>query len=162
MPPEALEPRHAHRTVPAWVIILLGAIVTGAAVIWAGGIRDELGETLITDQAAKLLVAILGSATTLSGVLLQRLGEVRHQVKNSHGTNFRDDVDKLAARVEHACEVAEHAVRASRKASQDTVQLREDVQAGRLETGEVRADVRGLRKDIGRLADLIIDRKKES
>nr|WP_272953121.1 DUF2746 domain-containing protein [Microbacterium sp. B19(2022)] len=92
---------------------------------------------------------------------MQRTGEVRHQVKNSHGTNLRDDVDDTRREIAEVREIARHAVRAARKASDDTVQLREDVQAGRLETGEVRADVRGLRRDIGRLTDAI-NHKRET
>lgn len=154
------EDRHAHRTVPTWVILVLGVVATGAALIWASGLRDDMGETLLDKDTAQVLVALIGGAVTLLSLLFQRLGEVRHQVKNSHGTNLRDDIDRLADRLGRVEGNAEHAVRAARKASDDTVQLREDVQAGRIETGEVRADVRGLRKDIGRLTDAINNKEK--
>lgn len=153
--PKAQDERHGHRTLPAWAIVLIGAVITGAAVLWAGGIRDEVGETLLTDHAAKLLTGILGSATTLAGVLLQRLGEVRHQVKNSHGTNLRDDFDDQKTAIDEVRQIAEHAVRAARKASQDTGQLREDVQALRSDLGGTQSDIRGIRKDFGRLADAL-------
>lgn len=42
-------------------------------------------------------------------------------------SNLRDDIDKLDARIRGVEETAGHAVRAARKASDDTVQLREDV-----------------------------------
>lgn len=152
--------RHGHKTVPSWVIVAVGVVAvgvvaTGAALIWSSGLRDEVGEELLDESNATVLVALLGAAATILGLVLQRAGDIRHQVKNSHGTNLRDDIDKLDARIRGVEETAGHAVRAARKASDDTVQLREDVQAGRLETGEVRADVRGLRKDIGRLTDAI-------
>lgn len=155
------EPVHKpHRSVPAPVIVVLGAILTGGGLIWASGLRDESGAELLDEPTAKILVALLGVVGTVLGLVLQRAGEIRHQVKNSHGSNLRDDIDKLDAKIAAVADTAQHAVRAARKASDDTVQLREDVQAGRLETGEVRADVRGLRKDIGRLTDAIT--KKES
>lgn len=160
MPAEVNPPRHQHRTVPSWVIIAVGAVATGAALIWSSGLRDDMGEALLDKDTATVLVALIGATGTLLSLLLQRMGEVRHQVKNSHGTNLRDDIDKLDARIRGVEETAGHAVRAARKASDDTVQLREDVQAGRLETGEVRADVRGLRKDIGRLTDAINNKEK--
>lgn len=147
--------RHGHKTIPSWVIVAVGVVATGAALIWSSGLRDEVGDALLDEPTAKVLVALLGAAATILGLVLQRAGDIRHQVKNSHGTNLRDDIDKLDARIRGVEETAGHAVRAARKASDDTVQLREDVQAGRLETGEVRADVRGLRKDIGRLTDAI-------
>ncbi|PRB02754.1 hypothetical protein CQ047_17780 [Microbacterium sp. MYb72] len=152
--------RHRRRTTPSWVIIAIGIVATGAALIWSSGLRDDTGEALLDEPTAKVLVALLGAAATILGLVLQRAGDIRHQVKNSHGTNLRDDIDQLDARIARVAETAEHAVRAARKASDDTVQLREDVQAGRIETGEVRADVRGLRKDIGRLTDAINNKEK--
>lgn len=162
MPPETEgdAERHPHRTIPSWVIVAIGIVATGAALIWSSGLRDDTGEALLDEPTAKVLVALLGAAATILGLVLQRAGDIRHQVKNSHGTNLRDDLDDQAAAIAEVRQIAEHAVRAARKASDDTVQLREDVQAGRRETGEVRADVRGLRKDIGRLTDAINNKEK--
>lgn len=143
------------------MILSVGVVATGAGLLWSSGLRDDAGEALLDEPTAKVLVALLGAAGTLLALLLQRTGEVRHQVKNSHGTNLRDDVDDTRREIAEVREIARHAVRAARKASDDTVQLREDVQAGRLETGEVRADVRGLRRDIGRLTDAI-NHKRET
>lgn len=160
MPEEDVDNRHRHRTLPTWAIISLGVLVTGAALIWSSGLRNETGEALLNESTSVVLVALLGLAGTILGLVLKGNGEVKHQVKNSHGTNLRDDIDKLDDRIRRIEETAGHAVRAARKASDDTVQLREDVQAGRLETGEVRADVRGLRRDIGRLTDAITNKEK--
>ncbi|MFD8770324.1 hypothetical protein [Microbacterium oxydans] len=160
MADENVDNRHRHRTLPTWAIISLGVLVTGAALIWSSGLRNETGEALLNESTSVVLVALLGLAGTILGLVLKGNGEVKHQVKNSHGTNLRDDIDKLDDRIRRIEETAGHAVRAARKASDDTVQLREDVQAGRLETGEVRADVRGLRRDIGRLTDAITNKEK--
>lgn len=160
MADENVDHRHRHRTLPTWAIISLGVLVTGAALIWSSGLRNETGEALLNESTSVVLVALLGLAGTILGLVLKGNGEVKHQVKNSHGTNLRDDIDKLDDRIRRIEETAGHAVRAARKASDDTVQLREDVQAGRLETGEVRADVRGLRRDIGRLTDAITNKEK--
>lgn len=160
MADENADNRHRHRTLPTWAIISLGVLVTGSALIWSSGLRNETGEALLNEPTSVVLVALLGLAGTILGLVLKGNGEVKHQVKNSHGTNLRDDIDKLDDRIRRIEETAGHAVRAARKASDDTVQLREDVQAGRLETGEVRADVRGLRRDIGRLTDAITNKEK--
>lgn len=146
---------HARRSLPTWAIVAIGAVVTGGALIWAAGLRDETGEALLNKETASVLIALIGATCTVLTLLLQRLGDVRHQVKNSHGTNLRDDIDDQSAAIAEVRQIAEHGVRAARKASDDTMQLREDVQAQRQETGEVRSDIRGLRKDIARLTDLI-------
>jgi hypothetical protein len=154
------EPAHKHRTLPSWAIVALGVLATGGALIWAGGLHDPVdGTPLLDDTVAKILIVLLGTAGTFLGLLVQRTSEVRHQVKNSHGTNLRDDVDDVRRELAVVREIAEHGVRANRDTSEDVKQLREDVQAGRTETGEVRSDVRGLRKDIGRLTDLITSKE---
>lgn len=106
-----------------------------------------------------VLIAIIGAIQAVSVALLvpllSRMKRVeadtkaaRVQTENSHGTNLRDDLDKVR-------DLAEHAVRAARKASTDTIQLREDVQALRTDHTGTASDIRGIRKDIGRLADII-------
>lgn len=159
MPQEVQEVRHPHRTVPPWVIIVVGVVVTGAGVLWASGLRDESGQALLNKESALVLVALLGAASTLLGLILQRTGEVRHQVKNSHGTNFRDDMDSARAEIAQVRELAERAARAARKASHDSTQLREDVQAIRTDVTATASDIRGVRKDISRITGLIIKEK---
>lgn len=144
-----------HRSIPPWVILGIGVVATGAALIWSSGLRDESGVELLDEPTAKVLVALLGAAATLLGLVLQRTSEVRHQVKNSHGTNLRDDIDDQSAAIAEVRQIAEHAVRAARKASDDTVQLREDVQALRTDHTGTASDIRGIRKDLGRITDLI-------
>ncbi|PRB01740.1 DUF2746 domain-containing protein [Microbacterium sp. MYb64] len=149
------------RPLPSWAIVAIGVIGTGAAIVWSGGLHDPTdGTPLLDGTVAKILIALIGAASTFMGLLVSRLGEVRHQVKNDHGTNFRDDLDSARREIKQVREIAQHAVRANRDTNANVTQLREDVQAGRLETGEVRADVRGLRKDIGRALDIIT--KKEN
>ncbi|GAA2892618.1 hypothetical protein GCM10010455_14380 [Microbacterium esteraromaticum] len=46
-------------------------------------------------------------------------------------------------------------MRAAREASDDTVQLRENVQALRSDLGGTQFDIRGIRKDFGRIAHVI-------
>ena len=151
---------HRHWAFPSWAIVAIGIVATGAAILWASGLRDDTGDVLLDKDSTAVLIALLGAGGTFLGILVQRAGEIRHQVKNSHGTNFRDDMDDARREIQQVREIAEHAVRANRDTNSSVIQLREDVQAGRLETGEVRADVRGLRKDIGRALDIIT--KKES
>ena len=149
------EGQHRPRSLPSWAIVAIGILVTGAATLWASGLRDDTGDALLDKDSTAVLIALLGAGGTFLGILVQRAGEIRHQVKNSHGTNLRDDMDGQSAAIAEVRQIAEHALLAAQKASGDTTQLREDVQAGRLETGEVRADVRGLRKDIGWIRDYI-------
>ena len=150
---------HKHRSVPPWVIIALGVLATMAGLIWSSGLRDDTGSELLDEPTAKVIVGLLGAAATLLGLVLQRTVEVRHQVKNSHGTNLRDDMDVQAAAIAEVRVIAEHAVRAARKASDDTVQLREDVQALRADHTGTSSDLRGIRKDLGRLTDSILKEK---
>lgn len=84
--------RHGHKTIPSWAIVAVGVVATGAALIWSSGLRDEVGDALLDEPTAKVLVALLGAAASILGLVLQRAGDIRHQVKNSHGTNLRDDI----------------------------------------------------------------------
>lgn len=142
-----------HRSIPTWVIVVLGALATGAALIWSSGLRDDTGNELLDEPTAKVLVALLGVVSTILALVLQRTTEVRHQVKNSHGTNLRDDMDDQSAAIADVRSLAEHAVRAARKASDDAVQLREDVQALRTDLTGTASDIRGIRHDIRRIAN---------
>lgn len=82
-----------HRSVPSWVVVAIGAIITGAGLLWSSTLYDERGEAVLDGPAATVLVALIGVVGTVLGLLLQRSSEIRHQVKNSHTTNLRDDID---------------------------------------------------------------------
>lgn len=142
---------------PAWVVVALGVAATAAGLLWTSTLYDEHGEAVLDGPTSTVLVALLGAATTILGLVLQRAGEIRHQVKNSHGTNLRDDIDKLWAGINAANEKADHAARSARKASQDTVQLREDVQALRTDHTGTASDIRGIRRDLGRVLDAVLN-----
>ena len=148
-----------HRTIPAWAIILIGAVATGAALIWASGLRDEQGESLLDADTAMVLVALLGTVGTIGGLLLKSSGEVKHQVKNSHGTNLRDDIDGLRDSLTGVADTASKAHDAAQRALTSHTQLREDVQALHKDMAGQASDIRGLRKDIGRIADVIISKE---
>ncbi|QTV79495.1 DUF2746 domain-containing protein [Microbacterium sp. NIBRBAC000506063] len=135
------------------MIIGIGLLGTGAAIVWVATLRDEHGDRLIDTATSAVLVALLGTAGTILGLVLQRTGEVRHQVQNDHGTNFRDDLDDTRSEIAAVRDIAEHAVRAAQKGSDDTVQLREDVQQLREDLGGTQSDIRGIRRDIGRLTN---------
>lgn len=159
---EQPEHRRKRRTVPSWVVVAIGAIATGAGLLWSSTIYDEHGEAVLDGPTATVLVALLGVVGTILGLLLQRSGEIRHQVKNSHGTNLRDDLDAIRAEARKAREIAEHAARSARKTSQDTVQLREDVQALRTDHTGTASDIRGIRRDLGRVLDAVLATKEKS
>lgn len=153
-----------HRGLPSWAIVAMGTVGTGAALIWAAGLRDEQGETLLTANVTQLLVALLGFVGTLIGLLLKRTGTVEHQVTNNSGSTMKDSTDRteakvtaLSSTVERLAGTVEHLERAHRQNTADVAELREDVQQARRESAD---NIGGLRKDIGRLADLIIQKEK--
>ncbi len=152
--------KHPRRSIPSWLVLLIGAAATGAGLLWSSTLYDEQGQAVLDAPTSSVLVALIGALATILGLLLQRSGEIRHQVKNSHGTNLRDDVDALKVQIERTQDIAEHAARSARKASDDTVQLREDVQALRTDHTGTASDIRGIRADIGRLLDAIIHKEK--
>lgn len=158
-PAEEQAPSQRHRSIPAWAVILIGAVLTGAGLLWSSSLYDEKGEAILDGPTASVLVALLGLVGTILAVLLQRTAEVRHQVKNSHGTNLRDDVDHVRAELAEVRGIAEHGVRAARAATREATQTREDVQQLRADLTGTASDIRGMRKDIGRLADAVTKEK---
>jgi hypothetical protein len=147
------------RVLPSWVIVALGALGTGAAVIWASGLRDDQGDALIDGDVAKILIALLGAVGTLIGLLVKRTGAVEHQVTNNSGSTMKDSTDRTEAKVttltttvERLAGTVAHLERAHRQTTSDVAELREDVQQSRRESAD---NFGGLRKDLGRLTDVI-------
>jgi hypothetical protein len=141
------------------VIVALGAVGTGAAVIWASGLRDDHGDALIDADVTKILIALLGAVGTLIGLLVKRTGAVEHQVTNNSGSTMKDATDRTEVKVDALLDKFEHLERAHRKNASDIVQLREDQQQTRADLSGQAADIRGIRKDIGRVLDVVT--KKE-
>ena len=151
-----------HRTIPAWVIVVAGAVVTGVAILWASGLHDESGNDLLDLPTATVLVALLGATVTLLTLILQRTSQVKHELRPNSGGSARDSMDRteVASKstkttVERLVQQVGHLERAHRSDASERAALREDVQAVRRDLGGTAADVRGLRADIGRLTDLI-------
>lgn len=151
--------RKHHRPVPTWLIIALGAVATGAALIWASSLRDEQGEKLLDSSTATVLITLIGVVGTLLSLLLKTTAEVKHESQPNSGSSWRDstnrteaDVTELKATVAQIASKAEHLERAHRQNAGDLAALRQDVQQARKESAD---NLGGLRKDIGRLADII-------
>ena len=119
-----------HRTIPTWAIVTVGGAATIGAVLWASGLHDDTGNELLDGPAASVIIGVLGFLGTVLTLLLQRTGDVRHQVRNSHTENLRDDLDGKHDALIRAFE-------------------------------GLSADIRGVRRDIGRNTDRIerIDQK---
>ena len=60
---------------------------------------DTPVQSAVVTAAGAIIVALVGVALELLRRSHQRLGEVTDQVKNSHGTNLRDDLDQVVAAV---------------------------------------------------------------
>lgn len=56
-------------------------------------------QAAIATSAATVVVALIGVALELLRRSHKKLGAVRDQVENSHGTNLRDDIDHVIAAV---------------------------------------------------------------
>lgn len=146
--------------IPTWVIVAIGTLATGAAIIWASGLRDDQGDALLDADVTTLLVALLGFVGTLIGLLLKRTGAVAHQVTNNSGSTMKDATDRTEAKVDEVLQKFAHLERAHRKNSVDIMQLREDQQQTRADLSGQASDIRGIRKDIGRVLDVVT--KKDS
>lgn len=60
---------------------------------------DTPVQSAVVTAAGTIIVALVGVALELLRRSHQRLGEVKEQVQNSHGTNLRDDLDQVVAAV---------------------------------------------------------------
>jgi uncharacterized membrane protein len=56
-------------------------------------------QSAVVTATGTIIVALVGVALELLRRSHQRLGEVKEQVQNSHGTNLRDDLDQVVATV---------------------------------------------------------------
>lgn len=149
----------SRRGIPSWLILLIGAVVTAAGLLWSSTLYDQTGEAVLDAPAAQVMVALLGVVGTLLGLLLQRSKRVEHELQPNSGSSMRDSTNRTEALARQALAAAEHATRAARKASDDTVQLREDVQALRVDHSGTASDIRGIRKDISRITDALTNTK---
>lgn len=166
----------------ATAAILGFVLLVCIGIVFSGVLHDTDGSPLVDNPGAVLLgffslVGVLGSSAIAK--LAPVLSNIKENIQNGHrkldGTPLylRDDLDEkhvavgnrltaveshldeLTLQLGEAVDRVDHALSANRKTGDDVTQLREDVQAGRTETGEVRADVRGLRKDLGWIRDFI-------
>ena len=119
---------------PAWAILGLGIVGTGAAIVWSANIPDANGDTFLDDGVVKILLALIGAAVTLMSFLLQRQNDVRHQVQNSHKTNLRADVDEVKD--------------SSASAASDAADLKREVADVKADVTEVRDDVKQVRREM--------------
>jgi len=97
VPEENQHPRH--NPWPVWAVVTAGAAATMllvlVAVLWAGSQYDSHGARLIDPPMATVVAAVMGALGTLIALTLRASGIIRHEVKNSHKTNLRDDVDHI-------------------------------------------------------------------
>jgi hypothetical protein len=72
----------------------------------------------VTEVLVAIVTGLSGVLIALVGVIGKRLAQVNAQVSNSHGTNLRDDLDRVAKGVDQVIERQEehsaelHGVRA--------------------------------------------------
>jgi len=150
------EPSKHHRRVPTWLVLVVGAVLTVLGLLWTSTLYDDRGNELLDGPTATVLVALLGLVGTLLTLLLQRTREVQHQVTNSHKENLRDDLDLKHREVLDRMERIEAA---HRRHGTEITQLREDQQQTRADLSGQASDIRGIRRDVGRLLDLITGRE---
>ncbi|WP_146008143.1 hypothetical protein [Microbacterium aurantiacum] len=133
--------RH-RRPVPTWLIISVGAVVTGAAVIWASGLRDEQGEALLDAETSNVLIALLGVVGTILTLLLKTTAEVKHETRPNSGGSMRDSTNRTERKVS-TIEEANDSRHAETKAWLDGLQ---NDFAGRFAT--LGRDIGGIREEI--------------
>lgn len=150
-----MRPRRRYRPVPTWAIFTSGGVALIGGLIWASGLHDETGAALIDKDTAGVLVTLITVLGTLIGLLLKRTGAVEHELKPNSGTSGRDVMDRTEQKLDALTKTVEHLERAHRKGDTDILQLREDQQQTRTDLAGQASDIRGIRKDIGRIADIL-------
>jgi len=126
---------------PEWMVLGLGIVGTGAAIIWVSNVPDPNGDTFLDDGVTKILLALIGGAVTLMSIILQRQNDVRHQVQNSHKTNLRADVDVVKD--------------SSASAASDAADIKEEV-------ADVKTDVKDIQDDIKQIRGELQDSRRET
>lgn len=119
---------------PAWAILGIGIVGTGAAIVWASNLTDDQGNALLDDGVIKIILALIGAAVTLMSFLLQRQNDVRHQVQNSHKTILRDDIDVVKD--------------SSASAASDAADLKGEVAEVKSDVADVKGEVRQIRGEL--------------
>lgn len=131
-----------HRPLPTWLIVAAGAVITGAALIWASGLRDDQGEALLDSETATVLIALLGVVGTLLSLLLKTTTEVKHETRPNSGTSMRDSTNRTEKTVKTIAEVNDERHAETKQWIDD---LKSDF-AGRIAT--LGKDVGGIREEI--------------
>lgn len=112
-------PTHTQPRWPRYLIGGVGAVMTVVGLLWAATLYDGHGTRIIDANVALVLVAVLGPGGTVGLYFgAKSLGAIKHEVKNNHGTNMRNDLDHMTKVIE-----------------------------------TVAGDVRGIRRDNGRIAN---------
>ena len=147
--PENVKPAaRKRRQLPAWLIVTIGTVLTGAALIWSSSLYDDRGEPLLDDPVSKVLVALLGAVGIVLSLLLQRSHAVEHELKPNSGKSMRDAVDRIEKDAREARLIAARAEEKADRNADDLGELREDVQATRTEVQGTAADIRFIREHI--------------
>lgn len=94
--PSTLEPKR-HRRIPAWAILAIGAVITGAGLVWTSTLYDDRGEAVLDGPTATVLVALLGTTATILSLLLQSSRAAAHELKPNSGTSMRDQTNRIEA-----------------------------------------------------------------
>lgn len=88
-------PRWVWPTVASVTVVVVAASIWGG--LWLVTAYDAHGKRILDDPTS---VVIAGAFTALAAlaappitILVKRLGDIRHQVQNSHEANLRDDID---------------------------------------------------------------------
>lgn len=97
----------------------------------------------LTPAVGGLLLAVLSWATWRINQLRADTRQVRDQVQNTHSTNLREDLDGVRGALDRLAVVVDH-VRRENASSLGTI---------RQDLGIVRADQRGVYKDVASLRD---------
>lgn len=144
--------RRHRRKWPAWVIVMVGALLTGAGLIWASSLYDSHGRRFLDNGIEEVLIALIGVVGTVLTLLLERqratkdeiaatFDLIQHETQPNSGSSLRDSNDRTER-------LAREALAAATRAEAAVGELREDHQA-------LRADTTEIRRDIGRIADAL-------